>query len=76
MDRLELLDRAAPWVIGDQMAEFAKNVTSNFDHVLVTHGHSEMRKDRLSCIRLQIFVVRHELDYPIPDFRSNMVASG
>ena len=74
MYRVELLNRAASWVIGDQVAEFAENVPSNLDHVLVADGHTKMGKHRFCCVRLQIFVICYQLDDSIPHFGSNVIA--
>ena len=91
MQRLELLDRTASLFVSDEVAEFPKNVacimsasttmrniklTSDPYQGLVTCCRLEMLEHRSSCIRLQIFVVCDELHHTIPDFFSNMIASG
>lgn len=71
---MELLDRTASFVIRNQMAKLAKDVSPDFDHVLVTDRHLEVRVDRFRRVCLEILVVGDQLDDPIPNFWADVIA--
>ncbi len=73
MQRLELLDRTAPVVVGNKMPKLAKDVPANLDQALVAGGHAQMLEHGTSGIWLQVFVVGDELHDAVPDLGADVI---
>ena len=71
---MELLDRAASVVVGDEVAKLAEDVCSRLDELLVRRRGLQVLEHNLGGVRLQVLRVGHNLNHTVPNLVRDVVA--